>query len=133
MVVQSFITPFAIITLLPLVIACQGEPAKPSTFVSPYWQAKPELESDQPRFCEITKKVMTALPNSKNFKCQQKLQDAMGARVNAKGSEIVLLKGAENEWFMFAYKTEKKGGTILGEAELANLRIELEARLASGK
>lgn len=66
-----------------------------------------------------------SLPGAFNFRCQEQLAGGLGARVDVANTQVVLLQGAEAEWFMFAYERDE-GAELLGETTLNRTRQAIE-------
>lgn len=116
------------IALLLLLGSCQSEPEKSDYISEPFWQATPNIEKHPKNFCDRVKVVFGTLPRAKNFRCQEKIQASLGARVDVDEVQIVLIKGAENKWFMQAYQIEKRAN-IGSTSELINIQKKLEENL----
>ena len=113
-----------------LVSACQQEPQKNTTAdPEPFWQAKPSIPYRPSDFCGTSRRLMSSLPNSVNFRCQGNLVGGLGARVDVSDVQVVLLQGAKSEWFMFAYELRKDGRSAISYQTLQRLQGDLEQAL----
>ena len=96
-----------------LAASCQSEEVptdRSATTASPkpYWVAPPNLPAQPQEFCKSAGAIMKAVLRASDVKCKASPGTSYGIRGQSDGSEIVVLLGANDEWFAFAYQIEEQ-------------------------
>jgi len=119
-----------LLMLLMIVALCGCERASDQRSNKPFWQSKPAISGNPDDFCEKVARGFSEIPNATNYRCQDKLANAYGARVDGHGFQVVLLQGAGNEWFMFAYETKANGKENISGKHHKSIQNSIENALS---
>lgn len=115
-----------------LVASCQSQevttdPSATTPSPEPYWVASPNLPAQPQGFCKSAGVIMEADFKASHVRCKASPGTGYGIRGQRDGSEIVVLLGANDEWFAFAYHIEgQKLQVRLRAKELDALVEQLE-------